>query len=123
MITGAHGIIYSRKPEQDRVFFRDVLQLPSVDVGEGWLIFALPPSELAVHPSRRNSIHTLYFICADIREFTASMSARGVACTPVQHLSWGDLTEVSLPGGGKLGVYQAHHARPRVAARKQKGRK
>ena len=112
MITGAHVIVYSANPDADRGFLRDVLRLPSVDVGEGWLIFGLPPSEVAVHPSNQNDVHELYFMCADVEVFVAEMKARGLACGPVQNQGWGLLTQVTLPGGGTLGVYQPRHARP-----------
>lgn len=113
MITGAHTIVYSRKPEADRAFLRDVLDLKSVDAGDGWLIFALPPSELAVHPAARNGVHELYFLCADIRAFIKAMKAHGIACSPVQRPGWGLLTHVRLPGGGRIGVYEPRHARPK----------
>ena len=112
MIIGAHSIIYSQNPDADRDFLRDVLGLPNVDVGGGWLIFGLPPAEVAVHPSDENNVHQLYLLCDDIEAFIADMTGRGVACGPVQTPRWGILTEVSLPGGGKLGVYQPKHARP-----------
>lgn len=112
MITGAHSIIYSQKPEEDRAFLRDVLGFPGVDVGEGWLIFGLPPAEVAVHPSKKNDLHELYLMCDDANAFVAEMTARGVACDPVQNLGWGLLTHVELPGGGKLGVYEPRHERP-----------
>ncbi len=114
MIIGAHSIIYSRKPELDRTFLRDILGLPHVDAGGGWLIFGLPPAELAVHPSRRNDVHEFYFMCGDIRAFVAEMERRRVACGPIQSVGWGELTHVTLPGGGKLGVYQPRHVRPRA---------
>lgn len=113
MIVGAHSIIYSTKPEEDRAFFRDVLGLPNVDVGGGWLIFGLPPAELAVHPSERNDVHELYLMCEDANAFVARMRERSVACAPVRDAGWGLLTELILPGGGKLGVYQPRHARPK----------
>jgi hypothetical protein len=69
MITGAHSIIFSTNPEADRAFLRDVLELPHVDVGGGWLIFGLPPAEVAVHPSKSNNVHELYFMCDDIEAF------------------------------------------------------
>lgn len=117
MITGAHSIIYSRNADADRAFFHDVLALPSVDVGGGWLIFGLPPAEVAVHPSQEgdgdgDDRHELYLLCDDVSAFVAAMAARNVACGPVQGRGWGLLTEVTLPGGGKLGVYQPRHARP-----------
>jgi hypothetical protein len=123
MIIGAHSIIYSERPEADRAFLRDVLGLPHVDVGEGWLIFGLPPAEVAVHPSEENDIHEFYLMCDDIEEFVADMKKRKVTCTPVQNQGWGLLTQVKLPGGGKLGVYQPRHGRPkpmRVANRAKK---
>jgi len=115
MIIGAHSIIYSRKPELDRAFLRDVVGLPSVDVGDGWLIFGLPPAEVAVHPSQRNDVHEFFLMCDDIRAFVAATAERGVPCGPIQNMAWGDLTQVTLPGGGKLGVYQPRHARPEAA--------
>lgn len=112
MIVGAHSIIYSAKPDEDRAFFRDVLQLPKVDVGGGWLIFGLPPSEVAVHPSDKNDTHEFYLMCEDVEAFVAAMKERDIDCGPVQNRGWGLLTQVTLPGGGKLGVYQPRHARP-----------
>lgn len=113
MITGAHSIIYSKKPDADRAFLRDVLKFPFVDVGEGWLIFGLPPSEVAVHPSGKNDVHELYLMCDDIEAFAVAMKEHGVACAPREAMGWGILTHVTLPGGGKLGVYQPRHARPK----------
>jgi hypothetical protein len=113
MITGAHSIIYSKNPEADRGFLKDVLGLPHVDVGHGWLIFGLPPAEVAVHPSEKNDVHELYLISADVDAFVARVTARGLSCSPVRDLGWGRLTQVSLPGGGKLGVYEPRHARPK----------
>jgi len=112
MITGAHSIIYSKNSEADRDFLRDVLQLPHVDVGRGWLIFGLPPAEVAVHPSEENNQHEFYLMCDDIEAFVAEMKEKGVACGPVQDMGWGLLSQLTLPGGGNLGVYQPRHARP-----------
>jgi len=112
MITGAHSIIYSTNPEADRAFLRDVLKLPSVDVGHGWLIFGLPPAEVAVHPSDKNNIHEFYLMCDDVEALISEMKKQNVSCTDVQNLGWGLLTQVTLPGGGKLGIYQPRHARP-----------
>ncbi len=111
-IIGAHSIIFSTKPEDDRAFLRDILHLPSVDVGEGWLIFGLPPAELAVHPHRRNNVHELYLMCDDIEQFVSEMRQHAVACEDVVQAEWGYLTHITLPGGGKLGVYQPLHGRP-----------
>ena len=112
MINGAHAILYSRDAERDRAFLRDVLELRNVDVGGGWLIFALPPSEVAVHPSDGVERHELYFMTDDIAAFGAKVADRGVACSPLHEENWGTLTMVTLPGGGQLGIYQAKHARP-----------
>jgi hypothetical protein len=112
MITGAHSVIYSSNPEADRAFLRDVLKLPNVDAGGGWLIFGLPPAEVAVHPADRNDRHELYLMCDDIEALVASMKQKKIACAPVADRGWGLLTQLTLPGGGKLGVYQPRHARP-----------
>ncbi len=112
MIIGAHAIVYSKKPEADRKFLRDVLKLPHVDVGGGWLIFGLPPSEVAVHPSRKNDGHELYLMCEDVHAFAAAMKKRRIECGKIDDQGWGVLTSVALPGGGRLGVYQPRHARP-----------
>jgi hypothetical protein len=121
MIVGAHSIIYSKKPEEDRAFLRDVLKLPHVDVGAGWLIFGLPPSEVAVHPSAKNNVHEFYLICRDVSAFVAAMKKRGLKCTAVQDHGWGLLTEVTLPGGGRLGVYEPRHARPNQPRARRSG--
>ncbi len=112
MITGAHTIIYSTDAEADKAFFRDVLQFNHVDVGRGWLIFALPPSELAVHPSDGDQHHELYLMCDDIGHFQKEMARHKVACSPVHDAGWGRLVQVTLPGGGQLGVYEPRHAKP-----------
>ena len=112
MLTGAHVILYSKDAERDRDFLRDVLQLPHVDAGHGWLIFGLPPSEVAVHPSADNEVHELYLLSDDIRRFVATMKQKDVVCSPIEEQRWGSLTHLTLPGGGKLGVYQPKHPRP-----------
>ena len=112
MISGAHSVIYSENPEADRAFFRDVLGLPNVDVGDGWLIFGLPPAEVAVHPSDQNNVQELYLMCDDIEAFVEEMAGRKVACDPVEDQGWGLLSRVALPGGGQIGVYQPRHERP-----------
>lgn len=112
MINGAHTILYSRNPDADRAFLRDVLQLPNVDVGGGWLIFGLPPAEVAVHPSDRNDVHEFYLMCEDIQAFVERVTSHGIACEAVHDAGWGLLSRLTLPGGGKLGVYQPRHARP-----------
>lgn len=112
MINGGHVIIYSKDAEADRNFFRDVLQFPNVDVGHGWLIFGLPPSEVAVHPSEENNTHEFYLMCKDIRELVSTLEKKKIECSPVHEERWGSITKISLPGGGKLGIYQPKHPRP-----------
>jgi len=112
MIIGAHVIIASTDAEADRAFLRDVLGLAGVDAGEGWLIFGLPPAELAIHPANSNGVHELYLMCDDVDAFVADMASRGVACEQAADHGWGILTRLTLPGGGKLGVYQPRHERP-----------
>jgi hypothetical protein len=113
MIIGAHSIIYSTSPDGDRVFLRDVLKLTNVDVGDGWLIFGLPPAEVAVHPSDKNDVHEFYLMCDDVEALVAEMKKSDITCEPVQNQGWGLLTHLTLPGGGRLGIYQPRHARPK----------
>jgi hypothetical protein len=113
MIIGAHSIIYSTNPDADRAFLRDVLKLTNVDVGGGWLIFGLPPAEVAVHPSHENDVHEFYLMCDDVQSLTAEMHKHDIVCSPVHEQDWGLLTQITLPGGGKLGIYQPRHARPK----------
>ena len=114
MITGVHALIYSDRAEQLRTFFRDVLGLPNVDVGHGWLIFGLPPSELAVHPSDPNSPRTeLYLMCDDISATIAELARKGVECEmPIREERWGRVTMIQLPDGGRIGMYEPKHPRP-----------
>jgi hypothetical protein len=112
MIHGAHVIIHSKDPEADRAFFRDVLKYESVDAGRGWLIFALPRSEVAVHPSDENDAHELFLMCDDVHALIAEMKQKNVKCSPVDEQRWGSITRLALPGGGTLGVYQPKHPSP-----------
>ena len=112
MIHGAHVVIYSKDAEADRAFFRDVLKFDSVDAGHGWLIFALPPSEVAVHPSDENDVHELFLMCVDVHAFIAEMMTKNVNCSPVDEQRWGSITRLTLPGGGTLAVYQPKHSSP-----------
>jgi uncharacterized glyoxalase superfamily protein PhnB len=114
MITGAHSIIYSKNPDADRAFLRDVLKLPHADAGAGWLIFGLPAAEVAFHPSDQNNVHEFYLLCDDIKVLIAALRKSGAACSPVQNRAWGYLTQVALPGGGSLGIYQPRHAQPKA---------
>ena len=119
MINGAHVVLFSSDAEGDRGFFRDMLGWEHVDAGDGWLIFALPPSEVAVHPSSgspggESSQGTgipaeLYLMCKDVQEFRASLSARGVECSELVDAGWGILTSLTLPSGTTLGIYEPRH--------------
>jgi hypothetical protein len=112
MITGTHLIIYSIEPEKDREFFLDVLKFPFVDAGDGWLIFRLPPSEVAIHPSTENNLQELYLMCDDIDQLVNQMKELNIKCSKIQKQPWGKLTEITLPGGGNLKIYQPMHNRP-----------
>jgi catechol 2,3-dioxygenase-like lactoylglutathione lyase family enzyme len=112
MISGAHVIVYSQNAEADRAFFRDVLGFSSVDAGHGWLIFALPASEAAIHPSDTSGSHELYFMCDNLKDEMASLAKRGVKCSEVEEARWGSVTKMRLPSGGDVGLYQPKHPRP-----------
>src|ERR1700712_1174586 len=112
MITGAHSIIYSSDSKADMDFFKNVLKFPNVDVGRGWLIFGLPPSEVAIHPSDENGPHEFYLLCDDIHVFIKEMAEHQIACSAIDEQRWGLITHLTLPGGGKIGVYEPKHARP-----------
>jgi catechol 2,3-dioxygenase-like lactoylglutathione lyase family enzyme len=109
MISGAHVILYSKNAEADRAFFRDVLGLRSVDAGHGWLIFSLPPTEVAFHPSDGGDSCALYLMCSDLKAEMASLAKKGVSCSAPQQPRWGSVTTVRLPGGGQVGLYQPRH--------------
>jgi catechol 2,3-dioxygenase-like lactoylglutathione lyase family enzyme len=109
MIFGAHVIVYSKDAAADRAFFRDVLGLASVDAGHEWLIFALPPAEMAVHPAEENDRHELYFMCNDLKAEISALGEKGVQCSDLQEARWGSVAKIRLPGGGKLGLYQPNH--------------
>ena len=112
MIHGAHVILSSKDSEADRNFFRDVLQYRYEDAGHGWLIFALPPAEIAFHPGDKNDVAELYLMCDDVEAFIADMKKKKVKTGPVKEERWGLLTHVVLPSGSKLGVYEPRHASP-----------
>lgn len=113
MITGVHTIIYSDRAEQLREFFRDVLGWDALDAGGGWLIFSLPPAELAVHPSDGSNRHELYLMCDDLEATMKELLAKGVDFVePVAEQRWGRTTAIGLPGGGHLALYQPSHPRP-----------
>jgi hypothetical protein len=119
MIAGAHFLLYSKDPEADRAFFKTVLEFSSVDLGDGWLIFALPPAELAVHPGDGEFVQMhaghpmlgglLYLMCDDLSSVIGSLKSKGVACARPVEVEWGISTSVRLPSGGEIGVYQPTH--------------
>lgn len=112
MINGAHVIIYSKDVEADRAFFRDVLQFPAVDAGHGWLIFALPPAEAAFHDAEANDKLELHFMCDDIAASLKELEAKNVKVSDVKQERWGNLASLTLPGGGKVGIYEPKHKSP-----------
>ena len=112
MIIGAHVMLFTKDEAADRAFLRDVLEIPCIDSGGGWRIFKLPPAELGVHGHEQNDLHELYLICDDLDATIAKLAEKGVTCGEVMTASWGRATSVPLPGGGKIGVYEAHHKRP-----------
>jgi catechol 2,3-dioxygenase-like lactoylglutathione lyase family enzyme len=113
VITGMHAIVFSPDAEKVRAFFADVLDLPSVDAGGGWLIFALPPAELAVHPADGGARHELYLMCDDIHATLAELRGKGVeASSEVSDLRWGLLATIRLPDGSDFPVYQPRHPSP-----------
>jgi catechol 2,3-dioxygenase-like lactoylglutathione lyase family enzyme len=112
MINGGHLILYSKDAEADRAFIRDVLKFKFIDVHQGWLIFRLPPSEIAVHPSDENDMHELYLMTDDLDAEMSQLKKAGVKCEQASQQAWGRLTRIRLPGGGSLGLYQPRHERP-----------
>ena len=113
MITGMHAIVFSPEAEKVRAFFADVLGMPWVDTGGGWLIFALPPAELAVHPADGESRHELYLMCDNIQATLAELRARGVeVARDVSDQGWGLLAAIRLPDGSEFPIYEPRHPRP-----------
>jgi len=112
MINGAHVVIYTNDAEGDRAFFRDVLKFPSVDAGHGWLIFAMPPAEAAFHDSESNDKHELYLMCDDIAATLKDLASKKVTVSDVNEQRWGKLATFTLPGGGKVGIYEPKHPSP-----------
>ena len=119
MIIGAHVLLYSADPEADRAFFRDVLGFRWVDVGHGWLIFGLPPTEVAVHPVEGQASPrpaeprmlgaSLYLMCDELSAFIKTLEAKNVTCTAIHQEQWGITTTIRMPSGGELGLYQPLH--------------
>jgi len=113
VITGVHAVLFSRDAEADRAFLSDVLGLASVDAGGGWLIFALPPAEAAVHPADESGTTQLYLMCDDVEATIAELREKGVdVLRPVSDERWGLVTAIALPGGGELGLYEPRHPSP-----------
>jgi hypothetical protein len=110
MINGIHALVYSKDASRVRSFFKDILKLPSVDAGDGWLIFSLPPAELAAHPTDGNTHHELYLMCDDIEATTEQLKSKGVKVPePIADRGWGLVTRIELPGGDGFGLYQPKH--------------
>jgi predicted enzyme related to lactoylglutathione lyase len=119
MIIGNHFLLYSKDAEADRAFFRNVLEIPHVDAGEGWLIFAMSPAEMGIHPlegefSQQHAGHqllgaVLYLMCDDLEASIASLKAKNVRCTKIENAGWGTVTTIPLPSGGSIGLYQPRH--------------
>jgi hypothetical protein len=112
MINGAHVVIYSRDAEADKAFIKDVLKFKYLDVNKGWLIFKLPPAEVAVHPSDENDMHEFFLMTDDLDAEVKALRKAGVACDAASQQAWGRSTRLKLPGGGTLGLYQPRHERP-----------
>jgi hypothetical protein len=112
MINGAHVIIYSKDAEADKRFIKNVLKFKHVDANKGWLIFKLPPAEVAVHPSDENDLHEFYLMTDNLDSDIRMLEGEGVSCDSVTQQGWGRSTRVKLPGGGSLGLYEPRHARP-----------
>ena len=113
MITGVHAIVFSPAADKVRAFFADVLGMSSVDAGGGWLIFALPPAELAVHPADGTDRHELYLMCDNMEDTLAELRAKGVeVARDVSDQGWGLLAALRLPDGGELPIYQPRHPSP-----------
>jgi hypothetical protein len=109
MIFGAHLVVHSRDAAADRAFIRDTLGFASVDAGHGWLIFALPPAEVAVHPAESDNRHEFYLMCNDLQAEISALAAKGVQCSKVQEARWGSIVQIKLPGGSDVGLYQPKH--------------
>jgi catechol 2,3-dioxygenase-like lactoylglutathione lyase family enzyme len=109
VIFGAHVILYSTDAAADRAFLGEILGFASVDAGHGWLIFALPPSEAAVHPAENATSNELFFMCDDLEAEMRALEAKGVRCSGVEEARWGSLTRIRLPSGAEVGLYQPKH--------------
>jgi catechol 2,3-dioxygenase-like lactoylglutathione lyase family enzyme len=112
VINGAHVVIYSKDAEADRAFFRDVLHFSFVDAGHGWLIFAMPPLEVAFHDAQGNDRHELYLMCDDIAATLKDLKSKKVKVSNISEQRWGKVASFTLPGGGTIGVYEPNHPSP-----------
>jgi catechol 2,3-dioxygenase-like lactoylglutathione lyase family enzyme len=112
VLYGAHVILYSRDADADRAFLRDVVGFESVDAGAGWLIFALPPAEAAVHPTDGAASSELFLMSSDLPADMEALATKGVQCAEVEEARWGSLTRIALPSGATLGLYQPRHPSP-----------
>ena len=112
MINGAHVVIYTKDPEADRAFFRDVLKFSAVDAGHGWLIFAMPPCEAAFHEAESNDRQELFLMCDDLAEIVKDLKSKKVKISDVSEQRWGKVAKLALPGGGKIGIYEPSHPSP-----------
>ena len=109
MINGVHALIYAKDAEKTRAFFLDVLGFKSVDAGHGWLIFALPPAELGIHPAEDEQYHELYLMCDDVKKTIVDLEQKGVRCKPLNETRFGLVTSFEIPGGGTIGLYEPRH--------------
>jgi catechol 2,3-dioxygenase-like lactoylglutathione lyase family enzyme len=119
MIIGTHILFYTKDPDADRAFFRDVLEFPSIDVGQGWLLFAMPPAEAAFHPADHNFTEprggqprlgtVLYLMCDDLKALVGTLEGKNVRCAELQEAGWGTSTTIPLPSGASIGLYQPRH--------------
>jgi catechol 2,3-dioxygenase-like lactoylglutathione lyase family enzyme len=110
MISGAHIVIYSKDADADRAFLRDTLGFGNVDAGHGWLIFAVPPAEAAIHPSQESGRHEFYLMCDDLKSEMAALTKKGVQFSAIEEARWGSITKLRLPSGAEIGLYQPKHA-------------
>jgi hypothetical protein len=110
MVIGLHTLLYSKAADKDRAFFKDILGWNSVDAGEGWLIMQAPPTEMGVHPTDDDEYAEMYLMCDDIDTTIADLKKKGITCSAIRQAGWGKLTQITLPSGGTLGMYQPRHA-------------
>ena len=123
MLVGVHTVVRSTNPAADRAFLRDVLRLTAIDAGGGYEIFGLPPAELSVHQAEGGAGTDLHLMCADVAGFIAAMRERNVPCAEPNHAGWGVVTQITLPGGARVAVYEPRHARPAAARKARSGRR